>query len=161
MGDWLELNPGESEVLLGGQLLWRQMTRWIWDEDKQQPKAHAFGPVDADEQKPSFAGENKVPAQSARDWHQRNANSPSYAVWPIATNDLDETDLRAIDDSGTPLPTGEKRAPGHVYLDYRGMDKKTERKNRALLLRAALRREQEPTTDTGFVPLEDREEEAS
>jgi hypothetical protein len=161
MADWLDLDPGESELLRSEQRLWRQMTRWIWDEDKKQPKAHAFGPLDADEQMPSFSSESEVSAQAARDWHQQNANSQSFAVWPITTGDLDNTDLRAVDDSSKPLRAGTKRAPGHVYLDYRGMDKKTERKNRAILLRAALQREEEPTTDIGFVSLEDREEKAS
>ena len=162
MEHWPKLEPGEVELALSEQLLWRQMTRWIWDEDKRQPKAHAFGPVDADEHKPSFARSTpEVTAQASRDWHQRNANSASYAVWPISAADLEDTDLRAVDDSGAPVPQGEKRAPGHVYLDYRGMDKPAARRNRAILLRAALRREEEPTTDIGFVPLQDREEEAS
>ena len=156
MGEWLELGPGEAEVALSEELLWRQMTRTIWDEDKRQPGLAAFGPANVDKKTPSFTRQFWVTAQESRDWHQQNAASPSLAVWAITTLDLDDVDLRAIDDSEAPEDPEHPRAPGHTYLDYRHTSKSEERNIRAVLLRKALSREEEPTTDIGFVPLDER-----
>lgn len=156
MADWFDLSDGEAEILLSEELLWRQMTRTIWDEEKRQPGLSAFGPSNADHKTPSFSREMMVTAQESRNWHQQNANSPSLAVWAITTLDLDDVDLRAVDDSGAPIDDDHPRAPGHAYLDYRHTTKREERNIRAVLLRKALGRSEESTIDIGFVPLHER-----
>jgi len=161
MGEVPELSEGEIEVGYGPERMWRQMTKHIWDEVRMRPGTLAFQPSTADAGMPSFSRETKVTAQASRDWHQKNARSASLAVWPIATSDVEDTGLRIVDDEDAALPQGEKRAPGHAYIDYRGTSNATRRDVRAKLLRRALQYQEEPTTDSGFVPLEERDEEAS
>lgn len=160
MGDWPALGPDEVEVTVGDELIWRQMTSFYWDEEKRQPSAHAFGPAPIDKRMASFTRSLFVTAQEARDWHQENAASPSFSVWALATIETDEVDVRVVDDGNAPLEPGSKRPPGHCYIDYRGVSKPEERTIRAVLLRHALARREIATTDTGFVPVVERNQAA-
>jgi hypothetical protein len=160
VGDWPALGPNEAEVKISDELIWRQMTSFYWDEEKRQPSSHAFGPAPIDKRMASFTRAFFVTAQEARDWHQENAASPSFSVWALATVETDDVDVRVVDDSNAPLEPGAKRPPGHCYLDYRGVSKPEERTIRAVLLRHALARGEIATTDSGFVPVEERDEAA-
>ena len=144
----------DVEVLLEDpqtELLWRQVTRPLWDEEHEVPASHAFGPSTADNGKPSYARESIVTAQESRDWHQQKANSASVGVWAVSVAEVAEADLRAIDDSGVPLPEGaHERSPGHCYVDFRGLSPQDRRNARAVLLRRALARREVKTTDIGF-----------
>ncbi len=151
MRTWPALPAGELELTDVDEVLWRQLTKVIWDEDLRQPGLMACGPQASDRRKPSFSQGSVVTAQAARDWHQNNAASSSYAVWSITVGDVIQAGLRAIDDSAAPLGPDEKRAPGHAYADYQGLAKGEMKDARANLLRAMLSRGEERTTDCGFV----------
>lgn len=119
------------------EFLWRQITPIIWHGEKGQPKTDAFGPKTADEQKPSFSRSALVTAEEAFEWHNKHANSKSLAVWACRVSDCGQIALRVIDDySHSSKP--KHVAPGHAYVDYRGLSKKEERDKRSELLMAAL-----------------------
>ena len=147
---WPALEIGEQE-LTKDEVLWRQVTKFIWDEEKRVPASNAFGPSTADEGRPSFSQSGKVTAQESRDWHQQNARSPSLSVWSVSVFDVLKAKLRVIDDSAVPVRVGEgKKAPGHCYADFRNLTR-AERKNAyAILLREALRRGEVKTVDNGL-----------
>ncbi len=119
------------------EFLWRQITPIIWNGEKGQPKIDAFGPKTADMQKPSFSRSKLVTAKESFTWHNKHANSKSLAVWACRVSDCGQIDLQVIDDySNSSKP--KNMAPGHAYVDYRGLSKKEERDKRAELLMAAL-----------------------
>jgi hypothetical protein len=92
-----------------------------------------------------------VTAQESRDWHQNYARSASIGVWAVSVAEVAEADLRAVDDSDVPLPDGApERAPGHCYVDFRGLSREAKVNARAVLLRRALARQEVETTDIGF-----------
>ena len=161
MGDQPDLVAGEEEVAASDELLWRQVTKSLWDEKNDKPGSTAFSPSTADHGMPSFARESAVDAQAAQDWHQRNARSASFGVWAVSVNEVGTSQLRAVDDSGVPLTSEEKRAPGHTYIDYRSLGKTSEREIRAALLKLALARGKVETEAIAFVPLDEREDKAS
>jgi hypothetical protein len=134
----------EQEVHLtdGTEVLYRQLTEPLYDPAMKQPSSHAFGPKTADQGKPSFARSSVVTAQESRDWHTDNAAKPSLAVWGCTVGAVDDQEVRAVDDSGTP---GTK-SPGHAYVDYRGLSKPEEKAVRSALLAEALRLGEFPTT---------------
>lgn len=150
MRNWPALEEGESEISDPYELLWRQMTRSIWDSDKRQPGLLSCGPQAADHRKPSFSRQVMVTAQESRDWHQKNASSPSYGVWSVSVGDIIEATLRAVDDSDAALEPGQVRAPGHVFADYRELTKSEMKDARGNLLRAMIARGEQSTTDIGF-----------
>lgn len=124
--------PSDSE-----ELLWRQITPIIWNGETGQPKIDAFGPKTADQQRPSFSRSAIVTAEESFHWHNKHANSKSLAVWACTVSDCKQVDLRVIDDySNSSKP--KNMAPGHAYVDYRGLSKKEERDKHAELLMAAL-----------------------
>lgn len=135
------------------ELLFRQICAYMWDDQKNQPTAQAFGPHASDERKPSFSRSTKVSAQASRNWHNANARSKSIGVWACSVAEVIEAETRAIDDSETPINNGELRAPGHAFVDYRHTATKPERKAiQAKLLMYALDRKEIQTvggTDPG------------
>lgn len=142
---------GEIELTNEGELLWRQLTRSLWDEDRRVPGMLACGPQAADNRKPSFSRSSKVSAQESRDWHQQNASSRSFAVWAVTVGDVQAAKLRAVDDADAPEVPGEPvRAPGHAYVDYRGLTKPEMKDAKANLLRAMLAHEEQPTMEIPF-----------
>jgi len=142
----VELDTGEHLIASGDEVLYRQITRHLVAADGR-PGSHAFGPQGADQGKASFSRSSRVSAQASRDWHTANAKSPSLGVWAVSVDEVTKARTVAIDDSGTPLDPGQKRAPGHCFVDYRGRMKEAEKTVRAILLRAALEREEIPTED--------------
>lgn len=135
----------DGEILLTDvdEVLFRQATTPLWDAINRQPSSTAFGPASIDAQKPSFSRSSLVTAQASRDWHQKNAKSPSHGVWGCTVGEVIAAASRAIDDSATPGP----KAPGHAYVDYRGYNKSQERLLRSRLLIQALARGEFSTTD--------------
>jgi len=139
----------ESVLVAADELLYRQITRHKWNEVEKVPASAAFGPVDADGGKPSFARSSAagVTEQTSRDWHQQNARTPSLGVWAVTSAEVHEADLRSVDDSQCPLPPEGKRAPGHCYVDYRELTPRQVRDARAELLLRAIARKLLPTND--------------
>jgi hypothetical protein len=133
----------DREVLLedGDEVLYRQLTEPLYDPTLKQPSSHAFGPKDADQGKPSFVRSSTVSAQESRDWHTANAAKPSLAVWGCTVGTVNGEALRAVDDSAMP---GDK-APGHAYVDYRGLSKPEVKLVRSVLLAEALALGEFPT----------------
>lgn len=145
---YLDLRPGERVVTPDHALLLRQITEHQWDDVNETPSSASFGPASIDMFCPSFALEGLgVDAQSARDWHQDNAKTPSVGVWAVSTQQVSDAGLRSVDDTKAPLAPGEKRAPGHTFVDYRGMAKKNERNARKELLLQAIDRGELATND--------------
>lgn len=139
MPDWNDLEDHEQEIEAPSlELLWRQVTPHIWNGEKGAPADHAFGPSTSDEGKPSYSRETVVSAEEAFNWHNRNANTSSQSVWACSVDEVAATGLRAIDDNS--IAPSRTRAPGHAYVDFRGLAKREERKKRVRLLLAAVER---------------------
>lgn len=148
MRKFRDLEPGEAVIPPGPALLFRQITAHQWDDVNLRPSSASFGPSTVDVFRPSFALEGPaVDAQSARDWHQDNAKSPSLGVWAVSALEVSGTGLRSVDDTAVPAAPGEHRAPGHAYVDYRDLAKKEERDVRKELLLRAIDRGELPTID--------------
>lgn len=138
-----ELSLGE--IIVGDEpndspdeLLYRQVTPHTWINDEGTPASHAFGPSKADKGMPSYSRGSKVTAQQAFDWHNAHAHSPSVGTWACSLDEVHAAELRVIDDSQA-FAAGPK-APGHCYVDFRGLTKSEERNRRSVLLRHALAR---------------------
>lgn len=149
MTDFVDLLAGEVEIDPSEEFLYRQVPEHQWDSQAGRPASTAFGPANIDQKKPSFSRSSLVSAQSSRDWHQRNAKSPSKGVWACTTSEVVDFGSRSIDDSQVPPEEGDpEKSPGHCFVDYRHLDVKTDEKTlRGLLLAAALRHGEVPTTD--------------
>jgi hypothetical protein len=142
-----DLEDGEKVLSNDDELLWRQMGRHIWDLQHGKPNLDSFGPQGSDKRRPSFSRESLVSAQEARDWHSENV-SRSHGVWACSVQEVDEAGARCVDDSGTPLEEGRKRAPGHSYIEYRHLVERPKRRElMARLLKAALARREIVTVD--------------
>lgn len=129
---------GEEEITEPGELLYRQITPSILCDKDGTPASHAFGPSTADQGKPSYSRESKVTPQEAFDWHNLHARSESVGVWGCTVAEVHTANLRAVDDSGVASNTS--MAPGHCFVDFRGLTKQEIRNRRAVLFRAALKR---------------------
>lgn len=149
--NWPSLEAGEAQITDRAEVLWRQITKSLYDEDNRRPGLLACGPQAADVRKPSFARKSVSTAQDSRDWHQDHAASSSLGTWSLSVEDVEDAGLRAVDDSQrAPEPGEPARAPGHAYVDYRPLSKQQMKDARAKLLLAMLSRGEEPTVDIGF-----------
>lgn len=128
------LDPVSEELLL------RQITEPLMTDGK--PSSQAFGPSTADKGAPSFSRRTKTTPKKSREWHNANAAKPSLGVWACSTSEVHDAGSRSVDDSGVPAIPGQKKAPGHCYVDYRHMAKSEERLVRSLLLAKALDRQE-------------------
>ncbi|MHA3724907.1 hypothetical protein ACXR2T_13635 [Leucobacter sp. HY1910] len=142
----VQLADGEELMDIAAELMYRQITDLMMDNGS--PSTSAFGPASIDRGKPSYSRSNEVSAQQARDWHTGNASRPSLGVWAVSVAEVVGAGLVAVDDSKTPLPPNGKRAPGHCFADFRGMNKRAERVYRAKLYFGAIDRGEIPTTGT-------------
>lgn len=134
----LELVEGESLISVADEILYRQITAHL--RDGEQVATHAFTGPASEGLTPSYSRSSIVSAQDSRDWHTRHANSPSLGVWGVTIQEVVSAQSRAIDDSRAPLAEGELRAPGHCYVDARGLDRLALKVLRAALWEAAMRR---------------------
>ena len=126
---YLPLVTGEIVIPISQELLWRQIIS-LWVSESGIPSSQAFGPATADHGKPSYSRQSIVKATEAMAWHNTNARSPSIAVWAVSVSEVDQSRTRSVDDHALTR----SGAPGHCYVDYRHMDKSTERSVRAQLL---------------------------
>lgn len=135
----VSLEVGEIEIKGdSAELLYRQITPHIWVSDDGVPANHAFGPLPIDKGKPSYSRESKTEPQTSFEWHNDNANSPSHGVWACSVEEVNQASLAAIDDSG--VTVNPPQAPGHCYVDFRGLSRGERKDRRSILLRAALAR---------------------
>jgi hypothetical protein len=135
--DFVELGSCEAE-LLEDEDLFRQIPPHHWDDRAGRPRAAAFGPSDSDAGKASYSRSAKVTPYESRTWHNDNARSASMGVYKVTVDEVAKVSLRAVDDSACPVPPGEKRAPGHCFIDFQHVDKKEQRRLRGLLYANAL-----------------------
>lgn len=139
MTDFVDLASCEAELLEDEhEDLFRQVPAHHWDDNVGRPRAAAFGPSDADQGKASYSRSIKVTPEESRTWHNDNARSASMGVFKVTVDEVVKATLRAVDDSACPVPVGEKRAPGHCFVDFQHVDKKEQRRLRGLLLAHAL-----------------------
>lgn len=148
----IELLEGERLMTDADELAYRQLTPKMFEQNGK-PSSHVFGPSSADGGKPSYSRSSIVTPQAARDWHTAYANTPSAGVWAVSVSEVIETGRYVVDDSETPLPASGLRAPGHCFVDFRGLPKPRIREIRAVLLMHALERKEIPTEE----PLGDGE----
>jgi len=148
---WPTVETNEAQITNAGEVLWRQITKSLYDEDNRRPGLLACGPQAADARKPSFTRSSVISAQDSRDWHQNHSASASLGTWSLSVGDVEDAGLRAVDDSKRPPEPGEPgKPPGHAYVDYRPLTKAEMKDARAKLLLAMLGRGEESTTDIGF-----------
>ncbi|MCR2816485.1 hypothetical protein [Microbacterium jiangjiandongii] len=141
----VDLADGELLMDDVGELIYRQITEHMMDGD--QVASAAFGPYPVDNGMPSYSRSSVVDAQEARDWHNLYATSASLSVWAVSVGEVVETDRPTIDDSGTPVPAGKSRAPGHCYIDFRGLQPAMRKSVRGQLWFFAMDRGEIPTDE--------------
>lgn len=140
----MELLEGEQLMSDAEELAYRQMAPHMFSDDGKIAST-VFGPSAADNGKPSYSRESRVSAQEARDWYARNARKPSLGVYAVSVGEVIDSGRYAVDDSECALPEGEKRAPGHCFVDFRGLTKWQKKDLRALLHMHAMERGEIPT----------------
>ena len=142
----LELAEGESLVVDPDELALRQITEWMAPDGTIL--THVFGPSNADRGMPSYARGSITDAQTARDWHNsRNTASKSIGVWAVSVGEVIEAGRHVIDDSSAPEVDGVVRAPGHCFVDFRGLPKPDIKSIRYLLWQRAMARGEIPTEE--------------
>ena len=142
----LELREGESLMSDADELIYRQITAHMMDGS--QIATTAFGPMPADNNMPSYSRSSVVGPQDARDWHTRNAPNPSLGVWAVAVAEVIEAERHVIDASAAALDASNKRAPGHCFVDYRGLSRVERKTLRSRLWFRAVERGEIPTKGT-------------
>lgn len=142
----LELREGESLMGDADELIYRQITARMMDGN--QIATMAFGPMPADNNMPSYSRSSVVEPQDARDWYTRIAPNPSLGVWALAVGEVIEAGRYVIDDSEVALDANNKRAPGHCYVDYRGLSRAERKTLRSRLWFRAVERGEIPTNAT-------------
>lgn len=143
----VELAEGETLIAEPAELLFRQITQHMISTAGQIGSL-AFAPSTADQGKPSFGRSSFVSPQDARDWHSLHARSRSFGVRAVSISEITQAGRIAIDDSQSPLPAGQDRAPGHCFVDFRGLGRPERKATAAILLRFAIERGEIPTTET-------------
>lgn len=142
MTDFVKLVSCEAELLQDeGEDLFRQIPAHHWDSQVGRPRAAAFGPSDADKGKASYSRSTEVTADESRAWHNAHARSTSMGVYKVTVDEVVKASLRAVDDTGCPVAPGDKRAPGHCFVDFQHVidDKKEQRRLRGLLYAHSLK----------------------
>lgn len=142
----VELRENEQLVSDADELAYRQITKHMIDDGKVATTA--FGPSTADQGMPSFSRSTLVTAQDSRDWYTRNAKNPSLGVWAVSVGEVVASGRCVVDDSNVPVADGTPQAPGHCFVDYRGLTKQQERELRGKLYIHAMERGEIPTTET-------------
>lgn len=142
----VELRDGEQLMNDADEFIYRQATKHMFDGGKLATTA--FGPTTVDKGMPSHSRSRVVTAQEARDWHTKNAKSPSLGVWAVTVGEVVESERYVVDDSKAHLTDGEKQAPGHCFVDYRRLTKQQERELRTKLYFRAIDRGEVSTAET-------------
>lgn len=139
-----ELVDGEQLMIDADELIYRQIAPHMLI-DNGRVATTAFGPNSSDRNMPSYSRSSVVSAQQARDWHTLNAASPSLGVWGVTVGEVVTSGRYAVDDSKCALADGLKRAPGHCFVDFRGLSKLERKELRAQLHMCAMKRGEFPT----------------
>lgn len=142
----IELAQGHSLVDDRDELALRQIVEWMVPDGAIL--THVFGPSPSDKGMPSYSRASVVDAQDARDWHNRNSVSRSIGVWAVSVDEVLEAGRHVIDDSAAVPPGGTPHAPGHCFVDYRGLLKLEIKSIRYVLWQRAMDRGEIPTQDT-------------
>ena len=142
----LELLDGEQLLSEVEELALRQIAPHMY-VDGGKIATSAFGPNSSDANKPSYSRSSIVTPQQARDWHSANAPSHSLGVYGVSVGEVLESGRHVVDDSACPVPEGRTRAPGHCFVDIRGLDRPQRRELRAKLYMHAMARGELPTED--------------
>lgn len=143
----VELLEGEQLVSGREELAYRQIAPHMLI-DNGKIATTAFGPNTSDQGKPSYSRSSLVTAQEARDWHTENARSPSQGVYGVSVGEVIESGRYLVDDSQCQPEGDSLRAPGHCFVDFRGLAKPQERELRARLYMHAMKRGEIPTEPT-------------
>jgi hypothetical protein len=143
-GVTVDLRQGEQLMSDATEVAYRQVTpRMLIDGG--QISSTAFGPNSSDHNMPSYSRSTVVTPQAAREWHNEHATSESQGVWGVTVGEVISSNSYVVDDSESPLEQGEVRAPGHCFVDFRGLTRPQRKELRAQLLLHALRRGELPT----------------
>lgn len=137
----LELHQDESLIDDPSELALRQIVEWMVSDGSIL--THVFGPSTSDQGKPSYTREKSVGAQEARDWHAANGSSKPIGVWAVSVDEVHGAGTHVIDDSADTT-----KAPGHCYVDYRGLAKPDVKSIRYTLWQRAMDRGEIPTEPT-------------
>lgn len=143
----VELLEGEQLMDIADELTYRQIAPHMLVNDGQIATT-AFGPNTSDKDKPSYSRASRVSAQEARDWHTQNARSASLGVYAVSVGEVIASGRYTIDDSECAPPEGAPRAPGHCFVDFRGLGRAQKKTLRALLYMHAMNRGEIPTEAT-------------
>jgi len=143
----VSLQEGEQLMSDASELAYRQIAPYML-MDGGKVATTAFGPNSSDQDKPSYSRNSVVTAQEARDWHTRNARSSSQGVYGVAVGEVIASERYVVDDSQCAIPEGFMRAPGHCFVDFRGLDKPQKKELRARLYMHAMERGEVPTEPT-------------
>lgn len=144
----IELLEGEFLLTENQELVFRQITKHLIDDGLVSTSA--FGPRTSDNQMPSYSRSSLVTAQESRDWHSENANSPSLGVWGVTVAETKSAGSYVVDDSQKPISLGERRAPGHCFIDFRNLSKAQRREIYAKLFFSAMARGEIFTISNNF-----------
>ncbi|TWX34995.1 hypothetical protein ES689_14225 [Frigoribacterium sp. ACAM 257] len=140
----VELREGEQLMSDAEEIAYRQITPRMFI-DNGQIASTAFGPNSSDNNMPSYSRSTLVSPQEARDWHNEYATSASQGVWGVTVGEVIASHSYVVDDSASPQEQGEIRAPGHCFVDFRGLTRAQRKELRAQLLLHALERGEIPT----------------
>lgn len=147
---FVPLVPGETILTDDAELLHRQFPPHLYDPQTGLPTAFSFGPLPADDGKPSFVRSSVMSAKEAGEWFNGRENldpkKPSRFAMSCSVEEVHSagttnlTQMRAVDDSETPLAPGSERPDGHTYIDYRELDRPTIKLVRLSIFAAAKKR---------------------
>lgn len=143
----VDLLDGEQLMSDADELAFRQVAPHML-VDNGQIASIAFGPNSSDNNMPSYSRSSIVTAQEARDWFNQNATSQSHGVWGVTVGEVIAANRYVVDDSACALPPGHVRAPGHCFVDFRGLTRAQRKELRAQLLMRATERGEIPTEAT-------------
>jgi hypothetical protein len=147
IGVTVELLDGEQLMSDEDELAYRQIAPHML-VDNGQIASTAFGPNSSDQNMPSYSRSSVVTAQEARDWFDQNAKSESHGVWGVTVGEVVAANRYIVDDSACAVPAGQVRAPGHCFVDFRGLTRQERKELRAHLFMHAIERGEIPTNST-------------
>ncbi len=118
------LHPLEMLIAGTDELLWRQVNP-VWVQDGVLT-SQIFRRSSTEPNGFSVGRESLVTAERSYEFFTEELNLASCGVWAISVEEVDAVDMLVIDDSQLPLRPGERRAPGHAYVDGRHLPGKAQ-----------------------------------
>ena len=129
--DGSNLRPGEIEITDQEERLWRQVHP-IWIHDGRVT-SQVFSPTPKDSGEVSVTRASLVSPEDAHQHHTETLGLKSIGVYCVDVAEVQEVDLRAVDDSQ--VDDGEERPPAHAFVDFKAVESPKQQKKRASLLR--------------------------